>query len=80
MIALIQGLIPWELLSGIVVAVIGFAAIWFGGRRSAKADAKIEELEEYANTRRKLDEVGRLSDADASRDWLRERGKRKGNL
>jgi len=35
-----------------------------------------EELIEYVETRKRMDEVGRMSDADAARDWLRERGKR----
>lgn len=59
-----------------VAAVAGFAAIWFSGRRSAKADAKVERLEDYADTREKLDQVGRMSDADAAREWLSERSKR----
>ena len=35
-----------------------------------------EELTEYDETRKRMDEVGRMSDADAARDWLRERSKR----
>ena len=35
-----------------------------------------EELTEYVETRKRMDEVGRMSDADAARDWLRERSKR----
>jgi hypothetical protein len=59
-----------------ILHVFSLAASWFGGRKSAQTDAKIVELQEYANTRRKLDEVGRMSDADAARAWLRERSKR----
>lgn len=44
--ALIQSLIPLEWLAGAAVAIIGFAAIWFGGRKSAKADIKVNELED----------------------------------
>jgi dienelactone hydrolase len=58
---------------GLVVAAL--AASWFGGRKSAQADAKQEELEGYVETRKRMDEIGRMSDADAARDWLRERGK-----
>jgi dienelactone hydrolase len=58
---------------GLVVAAL--AASWFGGRKSAQADAKQEELEGYVETRQRMDEIGRMSDADAARDWLRERGK-----
>lgn len=35
-----------------------------------------EELTEYVDTRKRMDEVGRMSDADAAREWLRERSKR----
>lgn len=64
----------WSAAFGLVVAAL--AASWFGGRKSAQADAKAEELEDYADTRKRMDEVGRMSDADAAADWLRERGKR----
>jgi hypothetical protein len=50
--------------------------LYFLGRRSAKADAKVEELTGYVETRQRMDEVGRMSDADAARMWLEERGKR----
>jgi len=63
----------WALGLGLVAAAL--ASSWFGGRKSAQADAKQEELEGYVATRKRMDEVGRMSDADAARDWLRERGK-----
>lgn len=63
----------WAMGLGLVVAAL--AASWFGGRKSAQADAKQEELEGYVETRKRMDEIGRMSDADAARDWLRERGK-----
>lgn len=58
---------------GFIVAAL--ATSWLGGRKSAKADAKQEELEGYVETRKRMDEIGRMSDADAAREWLRERGK-----
>lgn len=61
---------------GVGLVVVAFAATWFGGRKSAQTDAKAEELESYVETRKRMDEVARMSDADAARDWLRERGKR----
>jgi dienelactone hydrolase len=61
--------------AGIALVVAALAASWFGGRKSAQADAKQEELEGYVETRKRMDEIGRMSDADAARDWLRERGK-----
>ena len=63
----------WAMGLGLVVAAL--AASWFGGRKSAQADAKQEELEGYVETRERMDEIGRMSDADAAREWLRERGK-----
>jgi hypothetical protein len=64
----------WALGIGFVIAA--FAATWFGGRKSAQADAKVEGLEDYVETRKRMDEIGRMSDADAAREWLRERSKR----
>jgi hypothetical protein len=64
----------WTAGLGLVVAAL--AASWLGGRKSAQADAKQEELENYVETRKRMDEVGRMSDADIARDFLRERGKR----
>jgi dienelactone hydrolase len=61
--------------AGIGLVVAALAASWLGGRKSAQADAKQEELTDYVETRKRMDEVGRMSDADAARDWLRERGK-----
>ena len=61
--------------AGIGLVVAALAASWLGGRKSAQADIKQEELEGYVETRKRMDEVGRMSDADAARDWLRERGK-----
>lgn len=70
----------WRALVGAVskllFSVVMLASSWLGGRKSAQADAKIEGLEDYVETRQRMDEVGRMSDADAARDWLRERGKR----
>ena len=63
------------LAAGIGLVVAALAASWLGGRKSAQADAKQEELENYVETRKRMDEIGRMSDADAARDWLRERGK-----
>jgi hypothetical protein len=63
----------WAMGFGLIVAAL--AASWLGGRKSAQADAKQEELEGYVETRKRMDEIGRMSDADAAREWLRERGK-----
>lgn len=54
---------------------LALASTWFGGRKSAKAAAKTEELNEYVETRKRMDEVDPGDDPDAARRWLRERGK-----
>jgi hypothetical protein len=41
-----------------------------------KRQDQAEELEGYVETRKRMDEVARMSDADAARVWLEERGKR----
>lgn len=64
----------WAMGFGFIVVML--AASWLGGRKSAHADAKQEGLEDYVETRKRMDDIGRLSDADAAADWLRERGKR----
>ena len=76
MIALIQSFIPLDWLAAIAVGIAALASIWFGGRKSGNSDAKIKELDGYVETRKKMDEAGRMSDADAARQWLSERSKR----
>jgi hypothetical protein len=75
-IALIQSLIPLEWIAAAAVVVSALTAIWFGGRRSGRTEAKIEDAENYVETRKKMDETGRMSDADAAREWLHDRSKR----
>lgn len=41
-------------------------------RRSNQDDG----LKDYVETRKRMDEAGRMSDADAARKWLRDRSKR----
>jgi hypothetical protein len=63
----------WLAAAGAFMLALG-AAYWRG--RSAEADAaERKRLDDYVKTRKRMDEVGRLSDADAARDWLRDRNK-----
>lgn len=72
MIALVQSLIPWELLSGIVVAVIGFAAVWFGGRKAGKSAVKLDNLKSEVKAHEIRDQVeNRVSDEPDPRERLR---------
>lgn len=60
----------WSTALALVIAAL--LASWFGGKKSAKTKG----LEGYVKTRERMDDVGRMSDADAAAEWLRERGKR----
>jgi hypothetical protein len=51
------------------------AATWFAGRKSAQADAKRKEAEDYVDTRKRIDEVDRPNSVDAARGWLHDRSK-----
>ncbi len=52
--------------------VLALWSAWFRGKQSAQA----EELNEYVETRKRIDEVSGDHDPDDDRDWLRERGER----
>lgn len=62
----------WSAAFGLVVAAL--AASWLGGRKAAQTDAKAKELEDYADTRERMDKVDVGDDPSVLRDWLRERG------
>jgi hypothetical protein len=51
-----------------------FAAYW-NGRRDVKANSEVKELNEYIETRKRIDEVD-SDTANSSREWLRSRGER----
>lgn len=61
----------WAAAAGAFIMTL--AAIWFGGRKSAQADAKRKEAERYVDTRKRIDEVERPGSVDAARGWLRDR-------
>jgi hypothetical protein len=70
-------------LLGAWVAVVGLAAIWLGGRKSAQADIKAKESADYVDTRRRMDNAMDAIHGDdpaAARRFLLERGKRPGDL
>ena len=50
------------------------------GKRRAKTDATIHELEKYRNTREKMDEVPRANSPTANRKWLHRRSQPPGNM
>ena len=47
------------------------------GRSDATAKRNTEDMENYHDTRKRIDQVARDHDGADSAEWLRERGKRK---
>ncbi len=62
------------------LAITALAAMWLGGKKSAQADAKVQEADGYAETRTRMDEVVVGDDPAVLRAWLRERGQRDSKL
>lgn len=58
MVDLILTLIPGEWLAAVGAAIAALAALWFGGRRSANADAKAKLADVKAK------QLERIADAD----------------
>lgn len=53
--------------------VVALWASWFKGVKSAENKAKAKELDDYKDTRERMDEVSTPTDADSAREWLRKR-------
>lgn len=64
----------WLAAAGAFVLALG-AAYW-RGRSAAGAAAERERLDEYIDTRKRMDEVDAGDDPGVLRDWLRDRGQR----
>lgn len=60
-------------LAGLLGRVLPFLAVWAAAKRDARQRAKIEGLEGYAETRKRMDAAERFTDADAARQRMRER-------
>jgi hypothetical protein len=67
------------LLAALLKPLADLLAAWFGGKAAGRDAAKIEELQSYADTSKKIDEVKPMPDPDAI-EWLRQRAKRQRNL
>ncbi len=63
----------WLVAAGAFLVALGGA--YWRGRSTEAAAAERERLEGYADTRKRMDEVG-IDDTGASRRWLHERGQR----
>jgi hypothetical protein len=67
-------------LSAVGAFVVALGAAYFRGR-SDEAEADFErELNEYVETRKRMDRSGNRSDLDDSLEWLRERQQSKRGL
>ena len=64
----------WLAAAGAFLVALG-AAYW-RGRSAADAAAERERLEDYVDTRKRMDEVDAGDDPGVLRDWLRDRGQR----
>jgi carbamate kinase len=65
----------WTALLKLITAILSVVSGWFAGRASGLNTAKIEELQSYADTSKKIDAVGPVPDADAAIEFLRNRAK-----
>ena len=72
MIALIQSLIPLEWLAGAAIGALGFLAVWFGGKASAKSDARAKQAEARLKAAKEAEDVRNEVEA-LDRDALKRR-------
>jgi len=63
------------LLASLLKPLLTLLAAWFGGKAAGRQAAKIEELQAYAETSKRIDAVGPMPDADAAAEFLRDRAK-----
>lgn len=59
----------------VFVFISALVTSWFGGRKQGETDAKVKELQSYADTSKKIDAVGPMPDVAAAIEFLRNRSK-----
>lgn len=64
-----------SLLASLLKPLLTLLAAWFGGKAAGRQAAKIEELQSYADTSKRIDEVGAVPDPSSAASWLRNRAK-----
>jgi hypothetical protein len=64
----------YAILAGIKVVLLTLA--YTKGRKDAADKRKLQDMEDYHDTRKRIDQVVRDGDGADVTDWLRERGKR----
>ena len=69
-------------LAGATARVLAFLGIYAKGRKDKRRETALEAAEREAKTMKRMDDAEETtpSDPDILRDWLRERGQRKGDL
>jgi dienelactone hydrolase len=68
----------WLYVAG--AALVAIVAAYFRGRSDAVEAEHERELNEYVETRRRMDETTIPNDAADVREWLRKRGQSDGNM
>lgn len=63
-------------LASLLKPVAALLAAWLGGKKAGRDAAKIEELQAYADTSKRIDAVEPVPDPHAAAEWLRQRAKR----
>ena len=63
------------LLASLLKPLLVLLAAWFGGKKAGRDAAKIEELQAYAETSKRIDAVKPVPDPHAALEWLRDRAK-----
>jgi len=56
-----------------ILAALAVLGLYAKGRADARTAQKLDDMEEYHDTRQKMDAVGRPNDADDARRRMRER-------
>jgi hypothetical protein len=52
------------------------ALVYAKGRSDATAKRNTEDLEDYHDTRKRIDQIARDGDVESQREWLSERGRK----
>lgn len=68
------------LLASLLKPVAALLAAWLGGKKAGRDAAKIEGLQAYADTSKRINAVGPMPDPHAAAEWLRHRAKSKRTL
>ena len=77
-VAEVGGEVIWPILSALarlLGPILPFLATWVAAKRDSRQTGKIKGLEDYKDTRERMDNAEILDDPGLARRWLRERGK-----